>query len=74
MNFSRKLLALLIVVAVLCAAFAPASSAHSAAILVSLCLFCVILPAVQFRRLIERCSLPPSPFCPSLASRPPPNW
>src|ERR1019366_740784 len=38
MNSSRKLLALLMVAALLCAAFAPAAFVHSAALLVPLCL------------------------------------
>jgi hypothetical protein len=72
MNFSRKLLALLIVVAILLAAFAPVSYAHSAALLVPLFLFCVCLITVSVRRVFERCDLPSSPFCPQLASRAPP--
>jgi hypothetical protein len=73
MNSSRKLLALLMVAALLCAAFAPASFAHSAAILVPLCLFSVCLTMFPVRRVFDRCSLPASPFSPLLASRPPPS-
>ena len=73
MNFSRKLLALVIVAALLCAAFAPVAFAHSAAILVPLCLFSVCLTTFPVRRVFDRCSLPSTPFCPLLASRPPPS-
>jgi hypothetical protein len=73
MNSSRKLLALLMVVALLLAAFAPAAFAHSAAILVPLCLFSVCLTTFPLRRTFDRCCLPSSPFCPPLASRPPPS-
>jgi hypothetical protein len=73
MNSPRKLLALLMVAALLCAVFAPASFAQSAAVLVPLCLFCVCLTTVSVRRVFERCSLPSSPLCPLLASRAPPT-
>jgi hypothetical protein len=73
MNSSRKLVTLLMVVALLLTAFAPASLAHSAAILVPLCLFCACLSTVTIRRVFKRCDLPSSPFRPLLASRAPPT-
>jgi hypothetical protein len=73
MNFARKLLAIAIVAALVCVAFAPAPFAHSAAILLPLCLFCVCLTTVTVRRVLDRCTLPPSPFSHPLASRPPPS-
>jgi uncharacterized membrane protein YgdD (TMEM256/DUF423 family) len=72
MNCSRKLLALLMVAALLFAVVATASSAHSAAILVPIVLFCGCLTTVSLRRVIERSNLPSSPFRPLLASRAPP--
>jgi len=74
MHSSRKLLALLMVVALLCAAFAPAAYTQSAAILIPLFLFCGCLTTVSLRRVFERCDLPASPFCPRLAARAPPTW
>jgi len=74
MNSSRKLLALLMVAALLCAAFAPASVLQSAVILIPLIAFCVCLTTVSLRRIFERCDLPSSPFCPPLAARAPPAW
>ena len=73
MNHSRKLLALLMVAAMLGAAFAPAAFAQSAAVLVPLCLFCACLTTVSVHRIFERYSLPSSPFRPQLASRAPPS-
>jgi len=69
---SRRLLALLIAAALLCAALAPAAFGQSPAILVPLVLFCVCLTTVLMRRVPSRCSLPPSPFCPLFGSRSPP--
>jgi hypothetical protein len=73
MNSSRKLFALLVVAALLCAAFAPAAYAQSAAILIPLFAFCVCLTAISTRRVFERCDLPSSPFCSRIAARAPPT-
>jgi hypothetical protein len=73
MNSPRKLLALLMVAALLFAAFAPVSHGQSAAILIPLFLFLGCLTTVPLRRVFERCDLPSSPFCPLLASRAPPT-
>jgi len=74
MNFSRKLLALLIVAALLCAAFALAAGVQSAAILIPLLAFCVCLTTILVHRVFERCDLPSSPFFSRLAARAPPAW
>jgi hypothetical protein len=73
MNSSRKLLALLMVAALLFAAVAPVHHAQSAAILIPLFLFFGCLTTVSLRHAFERCDLPASPFCPLLASRAPPT-
>ena len=73
MNASRKLFALLLVAALLCAVFAPAAYTHSAAVLVPLFLVCCCLATVPVRRVVERCNLPSSPFRPLLAARAPPT-
>jgi hypothetical protein len=73
MNSLRRLLALLMVAALLFAAFAPVPDAQSAAILIPLFLFFGCLTAVSLRRVFERCDLPSSPFCSAFASRAPPT-
>lgn len=72
MNSMRKLLALVMLAALLCALVAPVTHAESPAILVVLFVLCACLTTVSRRPVFERCSVPFAPFCPLLASRAPP--